>query len=178
MNSYIEKGVLSISVPSLIAQKVFYRTTSKLCLGGRKALRDADENHATFAIASKETIDAFGSLSALADRCEQSGDTPYLANAAFSYQTLAEVLLGYYGKSVETGNEQDITSFLTNAGRIANAIGSNDQLCEGWDAVNGMSQTELLDGMRVSNYGPQIWRLMTGRAQGMLLLRLVRSITE
>ena len=33
-----------------------------------------------------------------------------------------------------------------------------------------MSQTELLDGMRVSNYGPQIWAYMTGRAQGMLLL--------
>ena len=171
MSSYIEKGVLSdISTIVDSAEGVLPNVRQSFASADGKLYAMPTRIMLPFAVASKETIDAFGSLSALADRCEQSGDTPYLANAAFSYQTLAEVLLGYYSKSVETGNEQDITSFLTNAGRIANAIGSNDQLCEGWDAVNGMSQAELLDGMRVSNYGPQIWAYMTGRAQGMLLL--------
>ncbi len=33
-----------------------------------------------------------------------------------------------------------------------------------------MSQSELLDGMRVNNSGPQIWACVTGKAEDMLLL--------
>ncbi|MDD4312742.1 MAG: extracellular solute-binding protein, partial [Eubacteriales bacterium] len=173
MDSYIEKGVLS-DIGEIVdgAESALPNVRNSFVSADGKLYAMPTRIKLPLAVAGKDSIGAFASLSALADRCGQSGEIPYLANAAFSEQTLAEVLLSYYGTRVESGNEQDITSFLSDAGRIAKAIGSTDQLCVGWEALSGTPQSELLDGMRVSNYGPQLWAYMTGRAQGMLLLPL------
>lgn len=171
IDSYIEKGVLA-DIGSVVdaAEEVLPNVRAASASADGKLYAMPTRIKLPLAIAGETTADSFGSLSALADGCEQSGGIPLLANAAFSYQTLAEVLLAYYAGDVANGNAADITAFLTDAGRIAKAIGTTDKLCEGWEATSNMSQSELLDGMRVNNSGPQIWACITGKAEDMLLL--------
>ena len=173
IDSYIQKGVLA-DLGSVVdgAEAVLpnIRAASQASDGVLYAMPSGVLLPLAFAPGNPETT--FSSLTALADACEQAGEVPLLANAAFSNQTLAEVLMKYYGNSLNTGNTDTIRSFLTDAGRIAQATGSTDTLCEGWEATEGASQEEMLEAMRINNGGPQFWACMTGRAQGALLLPL------
>ncbi len=171
IDSYIEKGVLAdIGFVVDGAEEVLSNVRAASASADGKLYAMPTRIKLPLAIASETATGSFNSLSALADKCEQSGEIPLLANAAFSYQTLAEVLLAYYAGDVANGNAEDITAFLTDAGRIAKSIGTTDKLCKGWETVSNMSQSELLDGMRVNNSGPQIWACVTGKAEDMLLL--------
>lgn len=171
IDSYIQKGVLA-DIGSAVdsAEEVLPNVRAASVSDDGKLYAMPTQIGLPLAIANASYDGAFDSLSALADECEQSGAIPLLSSAAFSYQTLAEVLLKYYGRDVANGNEQDITGFLTNAGRISKAIGTTDRLCEGWEVVSDVSQSELLDMLRLTNSGPQIWACMTEKAEGMLLL--------
>ena len=173
IESYIEKGVLTdISAVVDGAEAVLPNIRAASASGDGKLYAMPTRMELPLAYANEANSGAFDTLSALADGCEQGGETPLLSSAAFSYQTLAEVLLAYYGGSLANGSKQDITAFLTDAGRIAKAIGTTGNLCEGWEAVSGTSQSELLEMVRQTNYGPQIWACMTGKTSGMLLLPL------
>jgi hypothetical protein len=171
IDSYIEKGVLA-DISSAVdgAEEILPNIRAASASADGKLYAMPTRIKLPLAISGETETGTFGSLSTLADGCEQSGEIPLLASAAFSYQTLAEVLLTYYGEDVANGNAEDITAFLTDAGRIAKAIGTTNQLCVGWETVSDVSQTELLDGMHVNNSGPQIWACMTGKAEDMLLL--------
>jgi len=173
IDSYIEKGVLA-DIGSVVdgAEEVLPNVRAASASADGKLYAMPTRIELPLAIADGTDDGVFDSLSALADGCEQSGETPLLANAAFSYQTLAEVLLKYYGGSMFDGNAQDIAAFLTDAGRVAEAIGTTGTLCEGWEACSDMSQEDLLEVMRQANGSPQIWACMTGKAEAMLLLPL------
>ncbi|MEN6419968.1 MAG: hypothetical protein ABFC73_13715, partial [Clostridiaceae bacterium] len=173
VNSYIQKGVLA-DIGAVVdgAEPVLgnIRAASTASDGVLYAMPCGFQLPLAYAPGNTESV--FASLSALASACETAGSTPLLASAAFNYQTLAEVLLSYYGAGMLSGNADDIRSFLTDAGRIAQSIGTGSKLCEGWEAVQGTPDEELLTGMRINNGGPQFWADMTGRAQGALLLPL------
>lgn len=171
VNSYIQKGVLAdigaivdgaepvlgnIRKASVASDGVLYAMPSGIKL--------------PYAYAPGNAESTFASLSSLANACENAGTTPLLASAAFNYQTLAEVLLNYYGKSLLSGNADDIRAFLTDAGRVSQSIGTGNKLCEGWEVVQGTPDEEMLAAMRINNGGPQMWADLTGRAQGALLL--------
>ena len=173
LDSYIQKGVLAdigaivdgsepvlgnIRAASVASDGVLYAMPSGIRL--------------PYAYASGNAESIFASLSSLATACESAGETPLLASAAYNDQILAEVLLSYYGKSLQSGDADAIRSFLTDAGRVARSTGTTDKLGEGWEAVQGAPYEELLTSMRINNGGPQIWADMTGRAQGALLLPL------
>jgi len=171
VNSYIQKGVLA-DLGAVV-------DGAEPVLGNIRAASTASDGvlyaipcgfQLPFAYAPGNAESMFASLSALANACETAGSTPLLTSAAFNYQTLAEVLLSYYGTGMLSGNPGDIRSFLTDAERIAQSIGTGSKLCEGWETVQGTPDEELLTAMRINNAGPQIWADMTGRAQGALLL--------
>ena len=171
VDSYIQKGVLA-DIGAIVdsAEPVLgnIRKASEASDGVLYAMPCGIRLPYAYAPGNAESV--FASLSSLANACENSGTTPLLASAAFNYQTLAEVLLNYYGKSLLSGNADDIRSFLTDAGRVAQSTGTGNKLCEGWEAIQGASDEELLTFMRINNGGPQMWADMTGRAQGALLL--------
>lgn len=171
VNSYIQKGVLA-DIGAIVddAEPVLSNIRAASTAGDGVLYAMPSGIRLPFAYAPGGAESAFASLSALANACENAGEVPLLASAAFNYQTLAEVLLNYYGGSLLTGNTDDIRSFLTDAGRVARSIGTDGKLCEGWEAVQGTPDEELLTAMRINNGGPQIWADMTGRAQGALLL--------
>ena len=173
VDSYIQKGVLA-DIGSVVdaAEAVLpnIRSASQADDGLLYAMPSGIQLPLAFAPGSGESM--FSSLSALAGTCEQAGTVPLLSSAAFSNQTLAEVMMKYYGADLYAGNADVIQSFLTDTARIARAIGSTNQLCEGWEVVAEASQQECLESMRVNNAGPQLWACMTGRAQGALQLPL------
>lgn len=171
MDSYIEKGVLA-DIESVVndADEILpnVRAASAAADGKLYAIPTGVQIPLAFAAGAPEGV--FDSLSALASSCEQSVDLPLLSSAAYNNQILAEVLLRYYGNTLRQGDLKDIQNFLTDAGRVAKAIGATDTLCEGWESAQGISQDELLGYMRQQNSGPQLWASMTGRAKGVLML--------
>lgn len=171
VDSYIQKGVLA-DIGAIVdsAEPVLgnIRAASKASDGVLYAMPSGIKLPYAYASGSAEST--FASLSSLANACESAGTTPLLSSAAFNYQTLSEVLLNYYGKSLLSGNADDIRAFLTDAGRVAKSIGTGNKLCEGWEAVQGASDEDLLTAMRINNAGPQMWADLTGRAQGALML--------
>ncbi|MEA5047168.1 MAG: hypothetical protein VB034_01035 [Eubacteriales bacterium] len=171
VDSYIEKGVLA-DIGSVLdgAEEILPNVKAASLAGDGKLYAIPTGVQIPLAFAPGAPAGAFDSLSALASACEASADLPLLPSAAFSNQTLAEVLLRYYGSTLRQGNAQDIPNFLTDAGRIAKAIGATDELGGSWDAVKDYSQEDLLGFMRQQNAGPQIWADMTGHAKGALLL--------
>jgi len=169
--SYLQKGVLA-DIGEIMdgAEPVLpnIRSASQTADGKLYALPVAMRIPLAYADGGASRV--FSSLAALADACEASGEVPLLANVAYNYQMLAEVLLNYYGGDLYQSKDGAVNEFLTNIGRISKAIGANDKLGEGWEAASGSTQEEMLKVVRMQNGGPQIWANATNRASAALFL--------
>lgn len=169
--SYLQKGVLaelSEVMDSVEAVLPNIRAASQTADGKLYAIPAG--MRIPLAYADGDASSVFFSLSALADACEASGEVPLLANVAYNYQMLAEVLLDYYGSNLYQNADGAVNEFLTNIGRISKAIGASDKIGEGWEAASGSTQAELLKVVRMENGGPQIWANATNRASAALFL--------
>ena len=171
IDSYVQKGVLA-EISGILDE------ADPLLANVRAAAQTADGKlyamptgiRIPLAYSDEDTTALFASLSSLADACEASGEVPLLSNAAFNYQTLAEVMLSYYGQELGSNKDGAINDFLTNIGRISKAIGASAELGDDWQVTQGSSQEELLYAMRQQNGGPQIWATATERAKAALFL--------
>lgn len=167
MESYIEKDVL-LDIANIVD------SADPLLLNIPKAYEKDGKLYAIplgikvpMVLSKGSTKAAFASLAALADAAEAGGGTPILSPIAYSYETLGELLLSYYGDALYTGNANDVREFLTQAKRISSAIGATDTLGDGME-IAGIPQKELVDMIRKSNLVAQLYAYMFNKGSNVV----------
>ncbi|MEG1524820.1 MAG: extracellular solute-binding protein [Clostridia bacterium] len=120
------------------------------------------------ALAKDGAETAFTSLETLASYQSSSG-LPILSNTAFSYETLANMLLTYYGKDLLAGQAEAVRSFLENAALLKTNIRATDKLGAGWDIFSDMPGEELQQMLQSNSNPPQLFAFMTERVCAALL---------
>ncbi len=162
LDSYIEKGVLA-DIGEVVS------SADAMLPNIRQAY---EENGVLYAIPlgirlpvaiTKGDVNAFASLSALADTAEATTGADVLSSIAYSYETLSTMLLENYGDALYSGD--DVKAFLQGAKRISDSIGSTEALGEGLDLSFQISEDELHEMLLADQFFPQIYAYVLGKAQ-------------
>lgn len=168
VDSYIEKGVLA-QIGSVVdgAQAMLPNVRKAYETDG--ALYAIPLGLTLPVVLAKEDSSAFASLDTLADAAEAASGMALLSPVGYSYETLPKMLLENYGDALNSGDPASVRAFLTDAGRLARAIGSSDNLGEGIDVLFGMSEAETREMLLENLFYPQLRAFVLGEASAAVL---------